>query len=692
MEDDKMVANEPNNPKIADFKSLISATTNLSASGPTNAGDILKSKPDKKSSDWIQAASQKLKKPFQELISLLGNEWPSVRYELGRCCELWIARCSTSLGESMPTFVEIILILSEDESQQNSNYFTNVLRKHTALAAVTRELLERHITRLPRTMQRQMVKEQILALTLLKAQLKHIPVETLEVLFSDSKFLELITFALSFSIEFDYDNTQLLLEEYSIRDVVRDEDGMRPWEQFKYIHKETRKITNLLQDICSLMNGTTVCRIIHDHLIQTIRSRPINVAETIKLLQLAANSSSLSPEQIEAVLEEFLDDCYWCLSTGVIENHNRNQMGRYELPEGIQELSQEVKYIDLSVQEQLEGRYLVSPLEAKRNVLVTCLLMETIADYSRTLGAERFQKYLFRVLYKLLANAGNKNYSLHCAGLLALKQVTSTFNLAGIDDLIWTNADYIMFFVNQNLKKSDQSESALDVISVVLQYCARDNVLGYVELIVQTLLDECAKYHRMSNLAVYLKVFGQFLMNMKKETPTFVAAPEEEQIVQSWLDILHRIPEELNTDDNEAEEPLEAEDDLGVTKPELPKEVEITKQIVDVALKHISSREPREVVAAIDALIHGVDILDGYPDELLPLVHLIWAPLSKRFSDQNPIILRSCVRMLITLARSAKEFIHRRTIDEVLPLLNGILTKNCNILPDSNETGFRYAV
>lgn len=701
MEDDRENDSVEKELHLKDFKALVLSPDDT----VDDVNSILNQKDKKRTPQWLRAAGMKLRTPLQGLISLAGSDVPNIRKELGKACELWLRWCRISFRDNLDTFAEILLILMEDEEEEISSYFSRVLvelekESSHSLTVVTRQLLDRHLVRMSRIIQRQSAKELVTALSLLKAQLKVLSKNgELERLLSESRSLDILVRNFLLLLEFNYKNAELLREEHTIRDYVDQSDSVavhqKPWEDFKYFNAKGITLLRLLEEVIGSVSGHVEKRIMTDHFLEILQTNPKNIAEALKLLQLVLKSSE-NVDLVEKVLDELLEDRYWNLSYNVVINSSRKssreQLRVSEHTEGLYESSLLVKYVDLKNDGDLgeHVEYLVSPLEAKANVLFSCVLLETVATLGHPLGAERFQKYVFRILFNLLSSAGNSNYCIHSAGLLALTEVTRIFANNGVRELILKNSDYVMFFVNQSLRDPLRSKSALDVISVILEFCSKD-VLGYVELIVNRLLDECAKFHRMMDLAAYLKVFGLFLRNLHIEEKVDEDGKEKsvDEILDSWLAILN--PKEEDEEDPQMDtEKDDKEPDAPSTdaKKDLPKNVVIAKEILLVALKHISSQKQSEVLAAMETITYGVAILNPYEDELLPLVHQIWATLSKRFSDDNPVVLRNSFRMLITLAESSKEFIHRRTVDEVVPTLNKILSNSFPLLTKiKDETG-----
>jgi hypothetical protein len=64
-----------------------------------------------------------------------------------------------------------------------------------------------------------------------------------------------------------------------------------------------------------------------------------------------------------------------------------------------------------------------------------------------------------------------------------------------------------------------------------------------------------------------------------------------------------------------------------------------------------------------------------YRNELLPLVHQTWQPLKLLFSSSNIFVVDKAFHVLRVLALCAKDFIRKRTLDDVFPNLVKYLRK-----------------
>ena len=80
-------------------------------------------------------------------------------------------------------------------------------------------------------------------------------------------------------------------------------------------------------------------------------------------------------------------------------------------------------------------------------------------------------------------------------------------------------------------------------------------------------------------------------------------------------------------------------------------------------------------IISLGIVSNAIPLLEMDKDELLPLVHQSWQPLKLLFQSENIFIVAKAFQMLHVFARYAKEFIHRRTLTDVLPPILNYLKK-----------------
>lgn len=140
-----------------------------------------------------------------------------------------------------------------------------------------------------------------------------------------------------------------------------------------------------------------------------------------------------------------------------------------------------------------------------------------------------------------------------------------------------------------------------------------------------------------------------------------------DEIVAKWLEILDgkgllEIPEEpLNEEDTKKEENEDGEE-KEEEKPIAPKHVDFVLSILKICLKFISSKKLEDKLLVLETLNFGIQIIENYENELLPLVHLIWYNFSERFKENEALIVDRSFNLLVTLARLSKDFIRQRTL------------------------------
>lgn len=139
-----------------------------------------------------------------------------------------------------------------------------------------------------------------------------------------------------------------------------------------------------------------------------------------------------------------------------------------------------------------------------------------------------------------------------------------------------------------------------------------------------------------------------------------------DEIVKNWLLILDgkgllEIPEDVVNDNQVQKEDTEVEVEEEV-KPKVPKHIEFVLIILKICLKFISSKKLEDKLLVLETINFGLQIIETYEDELLPLVHLIWYNFAERFKESEALIVDRSFNLLVTLARLSKDFIRQRTL------------------------------
>ncbi|XP_073816229.1 telo2 interacting protein 1 isoform X2 [Musca autumnalis] len=718
------------------FKKLISSYQTHSSDSLMNDDDILairknreqleermkKMQSDGRTAQWVQASSKKLRIIFTETNILRSHLSTKIRQEYAQMCCLLIQNCAyNNLKENFVFLLENVVAFTEDDDVhirklccscideiQKLNVNCGIFDENSEL------LFDEHLTKLPRIIQRGDESEQYTEFIFLKAYFKSLSPNKLQLLLSIPKNLEMFCMCLLSALELNV-SFNFLVEEYSLRTMDIDCDFIEasklPWRNFRNISSE--RCVKCLQDICSTVGRIQILnRIITDHLMDMLHQQNPAINEIfLTLLWLSTakekdNTFRYSDlDFVKKLLDEVLDDKHWHLS---LEPDNVTKLKRHKNTEwfvdrtpGLYESAVEIRTQDCDSDDETEdlNENSVTIADAEFNVLHTCIIMDCLGHCALYVG-ERFDSYVFQSLHKVLLKIAHSNTFVYKAATFALVCMQKALRFQKVTQLVESHADYIAYHLNTLLKRAPDSKSAVDILSVILQFSSR-STLPHMETIFQTIYNECSKAHQTQNIISYLKVFNAFLIHIDKWLRTCNKElddantmqiddnknEEENDLLSTWLQLLHdtKFAEDVNTScdrtstDNvtETQQPNETNDDVGTSDDEktLPRHIEIIKSILEQVVKFINSSDQRLQILSLECLTCGLPLLVNYENILLPLVHLIWSPLVEKFRQKNALVLNRCFSLLEILAKCAKDFITKRSLDDVIPFLKNFLQK-----------------
>ncbi|XP_026331468.1 TELO2-interacting protein 1 homolog, partial [Hyposmocoma kahamanoa] len=323
---------------------------------------------------------------------------------------------------------------------------------------------------------------------------------------------------------------------------------------------------------------------------------------------------------------------------------------------------------------------------AQKNMVLSCLLTEGVGIMARRLK-EDYQPFLLRTLCLVLERVGCKYEMLHLAGLKAINDIAIACGHNSVADLIRCNADYFTNQVTLRLKKAWNSKSALQILSVVMEYSDSsilDCLYGIVE---NVLVQSCDKYHQR-DLQAYLQVFLTFIecirkwfpppLRSKPETPNehldifkyaleYIESQEEterllsneEMEKESGKSIEEMYKEDLKKKEDDV---LDYDDRVTEEKPPLPQHIKVTITVLKRCINFMSSKHREETILALQIFTSGLPILVQHEDELLPLVHQSWAPLVSKVEGSDVVVLKKALDLLVVMAGVSKDFIRNRAV------------------------------
>lgn len=94
---------------------------------------------------------------------------------------------------------------------------------------------------------------------------------------------------------------------------------------------------------------------------------------------------------------------------------------------------------------------------------------------------------------------------------------------------------------------------------------------------------------------------------------------------------------------------------------ELPQQITLTITILKRCIHNLTATKRVNICLVLDTISIGLQVLAGWTDQLLPLVHLLWSPYVTRCKDPDIVVDRKCFAVLQQLSDLAKDFLYQRT-------------------------------
>ncbi|XP_059611760.1 uncharacterized protein LOC132258449 [Phlebotomus argentipes] len=625
---------------LEDFKRMILAKDDAR---PENK-DILKQplagdsegKILRKDPEWIRAVSKKLKPYLAKLLVFTQHDHVSVRRELLAVCENFLKKCAENMLDCLQSLLEVIFVMSFDDDEDIAKQSCNTLAslkthpKNNLLTKNAEATINSVLMTLPQSILREDDYKQVLGFSLLQSALEFISSNDLLALITDDLFLEKLTTVIILGAELNTKQEDLLAES----------GDKFSWRLKKYL--TNHKCQRAFDKLCSALNKPEVIGIISGNFLRILEMRSSTSNQVLVIMNnlLSCEENQQSSWMMEFLLE-LLKDIHWNLC--------------------------------LQLSSEMPSEEILTREDIKFNVVHSCLVLESVGLCAKRMGSV-FHPYLFKTFHRILAKAGSSNYCVRTAATMALEDMKESFNAATIEEFVHSNTDYIIFYVNKFLKKSYTYDDGLGMLQIILEYTAEDAITHfYLETILQSLLQDGEKIKDQQKLKAHFKIYHLFLLKMLKwseeNNKEIVNEESSDEILQQWLDILNQ-EEEIETEEHNETAPKE---EIEETEKIVPNYVKLTDEMMRLVIKYISSKDQDLSLLSLELMTVGISVLSGCEEKLLPIVHLVWFPLSEKFKCNNPVILRQCFRLLLLLARTSKDFILKRTLSDVIPTINQCL-------------------
>ncbi|XP_060524749.1 TELO2-interacting protein 1 homolog isoform X2 [Cylas formicarius] len=626
----------------------------------------------KRTLEWYKTTDENLQASITKLIKITSHENMKVRLELIEMISHIVSYCHRTLPLSIASLIEFLIILSEDDTTEVSDVSKSLMNdlsnklSSTSLVSTFESLKEGYynsIQDLPRVFNNADDHQKIIALNLIIGYVKLFGETDLKSIMSSPVLLNVFIDNLVHISKLQISQVSIL-EEITIKEIVLVKDFKQPWINFLYFRDET--IKNKLDQLCALLSKSGCLDLLYNSLM----------------------------DRFDDISNEHRKEIQYLLNAMLVPDLDVYVENPQILKNLIQIYTEKLHY-QLSIVE-CEG---YTPEELKETVVFLCLLVEGIGKLSLTLK-DKFIAHLLHCLYVVLRCAGCRHPLLQKAGLSTIAIITYSCGYADFTELVSTNFDYFSYHVERKLLKADERESALNVLSVVLNHCTKD-IFQYLSNIVEGILENPSDIFQIKHATPYLKVLRMCVISMRRWFPIeeehlpiksrSQKQDEYEEYHVSGIresenfsdDIMEgKTAEEMYKEDverkaNENEE-MDMEPDTAIEyqKPEPPQYVSVATTILQRSLHFLPSKDRSRKLLVLEILSTGIEILKDWEDQLLPTVHQIWSPLVQRFTEsEGPLIISYSFDLLLILAKLSKDFIRMRTVKEVLPNLLQLLEK-----------------
>lgn len=575
------------------------------------------------------------------------------------------------------------------------------------LIELSEELFESILIRLPRIIRTGYADEQIAIFRTLLGLTKLLcETNRMKIILTNDTFLDNLVAVLMSAVE-SYRSDNLLDVNNIIYDInvtaPYNHTDTFPWKDFQNLRDPC--VVLIIREIChTLSNCLSANVLVLEKLLKLLQSNSVDSNEALIIIQFFVGAKLNPDDQANesmhsVIMMEILQEFRWHLATESEEHipadRNRTPRGWYKSEvDGLYESAVTIGYTDSNPLDSLDHFDRITIKDVKSNIQHMCLIIELVSLYAKRM-THHFNRYLLKTLHRLLENAASMYYTIRMSAVIALHNVTNAYKLESISVLINNNIDYITHAIDMALKKPDQIDVALRILSVLLHHSSSDSI-ECLEHIVTTLINEMSKVDQSSNIHAFFQASIYVMTTIQDSSnadpindlvqPIESGAADRKNYLDSWLSILNstdniEVDDYVDTSDEANEEHVDGADtqygetdEAGETEEtdenrvdvpeqeEIPTLVALTKNMMAHTIAFFASKDQQIKLAALKCLSIGLDIIKDHENELLPMVHQIWAPfVGQCIEDDNPVVLRYCVRLYLKLATYAKDFINSRS-------------------------------
>lgn len=553
----------------------------------------------------------------------------------------------------------------------------------------TCERLEDFTTMLP--------SEKISELRMMVGYLALLPADHLTSLFEvETRKTQLLTLLISMS-ELDVKQSLLFLTDSKIEEMALEKCQNNIYTTEKqYVHISEKEL-RLVKECCVLIGSGVDFAILQStiKMIAVCDSKPSEVLITGFILEGAINNSTVTFQQV-AILTDFY----------------------------IHYARRTCNYIKVAEANQID-------IISTRSILTVVICIESLIALCKlqyqSASNKAEQLFFLRVcLCEIIISAADHHRPVAESSMNTLFEISKLYSYKSIRELVECNIDYIIDGAMRKIQTYIGNEDITEVIAVTFRLSSVDNFYYFkniynqvfealekhycdkpkplvmllhrtvLALVDRKQLDHDLRVEDILKDQVFLnKIRYDIDINIKikdlerrlieRNTSNEVDATEntvldEIKAMKSTKDI----PEYLQSSNPDGEVTEEN------STYHIPKDIELTKNILNHCIHLISSNCSDTRVLALKTASCCFNLLRNYSDILLPLAHLIWSPLYNRLVDnyrENLEVSLSAFECLVSLSCNAKDFIKKRTLQTIIPRLCSFLNSSASISSNQKDYG-----
>ncbi|OAA38593.1 HEAT repeat protein [Metarhizium rileyi] len=340
--------------------------------------------------------------------------------------------------------------------------------------------------------------------------------------------------------------------------------------------------------------------------------------------------------------------------------------------------------------------YSVQVLESHADAVPVDWRLEAIAlevvAYAANRRGVSFRPELMDVLFPVATFLGSENPLLQQHAIASLNSIALACEYPSVSGLIIDNVDYMVNSVAIRLNSLDISPASTQVLTMMIRLSG-PKLIPYLNDVVESIFAVLENYHGYTLLAENLFSILKEIVDQASATNERLLTDVEKTVINHrkkprpilGLDALiedlkkqqaRRIRDEEEMESfaqtkghpeepwkSDTKEGADDEDSRPPPEPEKPPNsptYQLLLNIASLTQHYLTSPTPQLRRSLLELLTTASTVLSGDEDSFLPLVNSIWPVVVERLRDPELFISISACRALVSLCRSAGDFLSSR--------------------------------